>query len=73
MTNGLVKDRKTMFIKGYAVQWYSTLMGTTKIIIYVQIPGNRWVSVCEDALDYVADDGSVESFAKGKIEEIENL
>lgn len=73
MTNGLNKDRNTIFIKGYAVQWFSTIMRTTKIIIYVQIPGYTWISMCEDTLDYIADDFSVKQFATEKIEEIEAL
>lgn len=73
MTNGLVKGRKTIFIRGCAVQWFSTVIKTTKLIIYVQIPGNQWISMCEDTLDYVADDYSIKQFATEKIKEIESL
>jgi hypothetical protein len=73
MTNGLVKGRNTIFIRGCAVQWFSTVMKTTKVIIYGQIPGNTWISMCEYTLDYVADNFSVEQFATEKIIEIENL
>ncbi len=71
MTNGLIKDRKTMFIKGYAVQYFKTLTNRTKIIIYANLPVSKYVSMCEFTIDLVADDYSVESAAKEKIAEIE--
>lgn len=72
MTNGLVKDRKTMFINGYAVQWFSQLL-TTKVIIYANIHHNKYVSMAEMTLPYVANEKEVENVAKLKIEEIESL
>lgn len=72
MTNGLVKDRNTMFINGYAVQWFSQLL-TTKIIIYANIPHNKYVSMAEMTLPYVANEKEVENVAKLKIEEVESL
>lgn len=73
MTIGLVKGRKTIFINGYAVQWFSNILKRTKIMIYVRIPGNTYICMTEITLDYVADDFSVDSIAKEKIAEIENL
>ena len=55
MTNGLVKDRKTMFIKGYAVQWFSQLL-TTKVMIYVNIPWSKYVCMTEMTLPSVANE-----------------
>ena len=72
MTNGLVKGRKRFFYKGYAVEWFSTVMKTTKIIINAKID-QRWGGISEITLDYVADDFSVEEAAKAKIDEIESL
>ncbi len=72
MTNGLVKGRKRFFYKGYAVEWFSTVMKTTKIIINAKID-QRWGGISEIPLDYVADDFSVEEAAKAKIDEIESL
>lgn len=71
MTSGLVKERKTIFINGYAVQWFSQLL-TTKVVIYVNIPNNKYVCISEMTLPYVADDNRVQIVAKGKIEELEN-
>lgn len=73
MTNGLVKGRDTIFINGYAVQWFYTVFKQTKIIIYANIPGGRYISMCELNLDYIADDYSVKQIATEKIKEIENL
>lgn len=72
MTNGLVKERKTMFINGYAVQWFSQLL-RTKVLIYVNIPNNQWICVSEMTLPYVANDNDIENVAKIKIEELESL
>lgn len=71
MTSGLVKGRKTMFINGYSVQWFSQLL-TTRVIIYVNIPNNQYVCISEMTLPYIADDNTVRNVAKGKIEELEN-
>lgn len=73
MKNGLGKGIKTIFINGYAIQYFATLLKNTKIIIYVPIHENRYISMCEYTLDYVADDYSVESSASEKIKEIESL
>lgn len=72
MTNGLVKERKTIFIKGYAVQWFSQLL-RTKVMIYVNVPNNQYVCMSEMTLPYVANDNEIESVAKLKIKEIESL
>ena len=72
MTNGLVKERKTMFINGYAVQWFSQLL-RTKVMIYVNVPNNKYVCMSEMTLPYVANEKEVECVAKLKIEEIESL
>ena len=72
MTNGLVKERKTIFINGYAVQWFSQLL-RTKVMIYVNVPNNKYVCMSEMTLPYVANEKEVESVAKSKIEEIESL
>lgn len=72
MTNGLVKERKTIFINGYAVQWFSQLL-RTKVMIYVNIPDNKYVCMSEMTLPYVANEKEVECAAKSKIEEIESL
>ena len=74
MTSGLVKERNTIFIDGYAVQWFSTILKTTKVMIYVR-PHPRDIYICmtEITLDYVADKHFVESVAKTKIAEIESL
>lgn len=73
MTSGLVKERNTIFINGYAVQWFSTVLKTTKVMIYVCVPGNTYTCMTEITLDYVADENSVESVTREKIEEIESL
>ena len=72
MTSGLVKERKTMFINGYAVQWFSQLL-ITKVMIYVNVPNNKYVCMSEMTLPYVANEKEVEYVAKSKIEEIESL
>lgn len=72
MTSGLIKERNTLFIKGYAVQWFSQLL-RTKVMIYVCIPGNTYICMTEMTLPYVANDNEVESVAKLKIAEIESL
>ena len=72
MTNGLVKERKTIFINGYAVQRFSQLL-RTKVMIYVNIPDNKYVCMSEMTLPYVANEKEVECVAKSKIEEIESL
>ena len=72
MANGLVKERKTIFINGYAVQWFSQLL-RTKVMIYVNIPNNKYVCMSEMTLPYVANEKEVECVAKSKIEEIESL
>jgi hypothetical protein len=72
MTNGLVKERKTMFINGYAVQWFSQLL-RTKVMIYVNVPNGKYVCMSEITLPYVANEKEVECVAKSKIEEIESL
>ena len=71
MTSGLVKDRKTIFINGYAVQWFTQLL-TTRVIIYVNIPNNQYVCISEMTLPYVADDNTIKNVVKGKIEELED-
>ena len=73
MTNGLVKGRKTIFINGYAVQWFSNVFKNTKVMIYAPEPNNKYILMSEITLDYVADDFTVESVAKEKIEQTENL
>lgn len=70
MTSGLVKERKTIFIKGYAVQWFSQLL-TTKVLFYVNIPNNQYVCMSEMTLPYIADDNTIKNIARGKIEELE--
>lgn len=72
MTSGLIMGRKTTFIEGYAVQWFSQLL-TTKVMIYVNIPNNKYVLISEMTLPYVANENEVECVAKSKIEEIESL
>lgn len=73
MTNGLVKGRNTVFVKGYAVQWFTDIFKNTKIMIYVCVPGNTYTCMTEITLDYIADEFSVKETAKEKIKEIENL
>jgi hypothetical protein len=73
MTNGLVKDRKTIFINGYAVQWFLNVFKNTKVMIYANVPNNKYVLMTEITLDYIADGITVESVAKAKITEIESL
>jgi hypothetical protein len=71
MTSGLVMGRKTTFIDGYAVQWFSQLL-ITKVMIYVNIPNNKYVLISEMTLPYVAEDvKTIEIIAKEKIDEIE--
>ena len=72
MTNGLVKERKTMFITGYAVLWFSQLL-RTRVMIYANVPNNKYVCMSEMTLPYVANEKEVECVAKSKIEEIESL
>ena len=72
MTNGLVKERKTMFINGYAVQWFSQLL-RTKVMIYANVPNNKYICMSDMTLPYVANEKEVECVAKSKIEEIESL
>ena len=72
MTNGLVKERKTMFINGYAVQWFSQLL-RTRVMIYANVPNNKYICMSEMTLPYVANEKEVECVAKSKIEEIESL
>lgn len=72
MTNGLVKERKTMFINGYAVQWFSQLL-RTKVMIYANVPNNKYICMSEMTLPYIANENEVECVAKSKIEEIESL
>ena len=72
MTNGLVKERKTMFINGYAVQWFSQLL-RTKVMIYANVPNNKYICMSDMTLPYVANEKEVECVAKPKIEEIESL
>lgn len=72
MTSGLVKERNTMFINGYAVQWFSQLL-RTKVMIYVNVTNNKYVCMSEMTLPYVANEKEVECVAKSKIEEIESL
>lgn len=71
MTTGLVKDRKTAFINGYAVQWFTNLLQRTKIFIYAPIPGNTYVFMAAISLNYIADSLTVERIAAEKIKEIE--
>lgn len=71
MTSGLVRERKTIFIKDYAVQWFSQLL-TTRVIFYVKIPNNKYVCMSEMTLPYIADDNTIKIIANGKIEELEN-
>ena len=72
MTNGLVKERKTMFINGYAVQWFSQLL-RTKVMIYANVPNNKYICMSEMTLPYIANENEVECVAKEKIAEIESL
>ena len=72
MANGLVKERKTIFINGYAVQWFSQLL-RTKVMIYVNVHNHKYICMSETTLPYVANEKEVERVAKSKIEEIEGL
>jgi hypothetical protein len=64
--------RKTTFFEGYAVQWFSQLL-TTKVMVYVNIPNNKYVLISEMTLPYVVEDvTTIEIIAKQKIREIEN-
>ena len=72
MTSGLVMGRKMTFLGGYAVQWFSQLL-STKVMIYVNVPNDKYVLVSEMTLPYVAEDvKTIEIIAKGKIRELEN-
>ncbi len=72
MTNGLVMGRKTTFIDGYAVQWFSQLL-TTKIMLYVNLPNNKYVLISTMILPYIAEDvDTITKIARGKIEELED-
>lgn len=72
MTSGLISGRKTTFIGEYAVQWFSQLL-TTKVMIYVNTPNNKYVLISQMILPYVAEDvKTIEIIARNKIEEIEN-
>lgn len=73
MTSGLAKGRETIFTNGYAVQWFTNIFKNTKIIIYKNIPNNRYIYLTEITLDYDADKFSVEQTAKEKITDIESL
>lgn len=73
MTSNLIEERNTLFINGYAVQWFSNILKNTKVMIYSCIPGNTYIYMTEITIDYVADRFSVESVAKEKIKEIERL
>ena len=73
MTSGLVKERKTIFINGYAVQWFTNIFKNTKIMIYVCVSSNTYICMTENTLDYIADVFSVEQVAKEKIMEFESL
>ena len=61
-----------MFINGYAVQWFSQLL-RTKVMIYANVPNNKYICMSEMTLPYVANEKEVECVAKSKIEEIESL
>lgn len=72
MTNGLVMGRKTTFVDGYAVQWFSQLL-TTKIMLYVNLPNNKYVLISTMVLPYIAEDvKTITKIARGKIEELED-
>lgn len=72
MTNGLVMGRKTTFIDGYAVQWFSQLL-TTKIMLYVNLPNNKYVLILTMVLPYIVEDvDTITKIARGKIEELED-
>ena len=71
MTSGLVKERKTFFHKGYAVQWFHSVLKDTKILIYGDY-FNQYIHMSDITLDYIANDAIVEMLAIAKIEEIES-
>ena len=71
MTNGLVKGRKTIFVDGYAVQWFPQLL-RTKVMIYVNVPNHNYVCISEMTLPYIATEKEIESIAKLEIQDIEN-
>ena len=73
MTLGLVKGRKTLFINGYAVQWFSSILKDTKIFIYICDCSHHYINMSDITLDFIADEFTVESVAKEKITEIESL
>ena len=71
MTSGLVMGRRTMFVRGYAVQWYVTFLGVTRVLIYTDTPNHKYVLLkmfdCFDGEDPL----TVEKVATEKIKEIE--
>lgn len=71
MTNGLVKGRETMFINGYAVQYFYTALKQTKILIYCLLPENVYIDMSELTIDYIVERYKVESIANEKIRQIE--
>lgn len=73
MTSGLVKGRNTMFIDGYAVQWFVDIFKRTRVFIYSEIPCHRYGLMSEITLDYIADEHSVKCAAVEKIAEVESL
>ena len=72
MNSGLVKERNTMFIGGYGVQWFADIFKRTRIFIYSKID-RRYGLMSEITLDYIADEYTVKCVAEEKIEEIESL
>lgn len=72
MTNGLCKGRNTAFYKGYAIQWFTDIFKCTRIFIYTNVPNNKYLHMSDITLDYVADEFSVISVAKCKIDTIES-
>lgn len=70
MTNGLVNGRRTMFFKGYAVQWYEDVFGRVKAMLYVNVPNNKYVFLtdfaCASDVRYVVEETTIK-----KIKEIE--
>lgn len=63
MTNGLCRDRKTIFIDGYAVQWFHSIFNDTNVFIYVEILNHQYILWLNFKLDYVADEYSVREAA----------
>lgn len=72
MHGRLPKGRKTMIVQGYAVQWFTTISGHTKVIIYTKMPPHIYTHMTDFVLDYIADEFSVEEAAKIKIKEVES-